>query len=208
MKEEILQDKAAEALAELIYHCTARKPSPNDKLIKNICNLTCTDPRETPQAGLLSSPDILENQEFIVTSSSKHKSKTQMVASSEDRLKAEGFISRRGSELALKHLCNKFGSTLFDKLPKLWDCLTEILKPGSLEGSTEADEHIAQSIDCVHDPQMLINNIQVLVLYFLYTVFIYFSLTVCMRSHLHCAFVIFVSSQINIYQKLYFFLNL
>lgn len=173
MKEEILQDKAAEALAELIYHCTARKPSPNDKLIKNICNLTCTDPRETPQAGLLSSPDILESQDFVATSSTKNnKSKTQTVASSEDRLKAEGFISRRGSELALKHLCNKFGSTLFDKLPKLWDCLTEILKPGSLEGSTAADELIAQSIDSVNDPQMLINNIQVNELYFLCTVLI------------------------------------
>lgn len=174
MKEEILQDKAAEALGELICHCTARKPSPNDKLIKNICNLTCTDPRETPQAGLVSSQDILESQDFVLTSSTKHKSKTQMVASSEDRLKAEGFISRRGSELALKHLCHKFGSTLFDKLPKLWDCLTEILKPGSLEGLTAADEHIAQSIDSVNDPQMLINNIQVNELYILVT-FLYVS---------------------------------
>ncbi|XP_022718724.1 TATA-binding protein-associated factor BTAF1-like isoform X2 [Durio zibethinus] len=105
-QEEILQQKAAEALAELIYHCIARKPSPNDKLIKNICSLTCTDPSETPQAAIINSMEIIDDQDFLSFggSTGKPKSKVHMLSGGEDRSRVEGFISRRGSELALRHL--------------------------------------------------------------------------------------------------------
>ncbi|XP_052171300.1 TATA-binding protein-associated factor BTAF1 [Diospyros lotus] len=163
-QEEILQNKAAEALAELISHCIARKPSPNDKLIKNLCSLLCMDPRETPQAAVLSSVEIIEDHNLLSFGSgtSKQKSKVHMLPSGEDRSRVEGFISRRGSELALKHLCEKFGASLFDMLPKLWDCLTEVLKPGNIKGLTLEDEkHITLAIESIEDPQILINNIQV-----------------------------------------------
>ena len=168
LKEEILQRKSAEALAELISRCITRKPSPNDKLIKNICNLTCLDPCETPQAAVLSSMEIIDDQDFFSLGSGtvKQKSKVHMLAGGEDRSKVEGFLSRRGAELALKYLCEKFGSSLFDKL---WDCLTEVLRPGS-----QADEQqIAKTIESVKDPQMLINNIQVLYISY-FKVSIYF----------------------------------
>ncbi|KAI7752503.1 hypothetical protein M8C21_015854 [Ambrosia artemisiifolia] len=117
------------------------------------------DPSETPQAGVLNSIEIIEEQDLLPfgsNSSNKTKPKVHMLGN-EDRSKVEGFICRRGSEFALKHLCNKFGSSLFEKLPKLWDCLTEILKP-----MAPGDEgHISQITDSVKDPQVLINNIQV-----------------------------------------------
>ncbi|GAB2283426.1 btaf1 RNA polymerase II, B-TFIID transcription factor-associated, 170kDa, variant 2 [Dionaea muscipula] len=47
-QEEILQDKAADALAELISYCVMRRPGPVEKLVKNICSLTWMDPLETP----------------------------------------------------------------------------------------------------------------------------------------------------------------
>lgn len=152
---------AAEALAELVYHCVLRKPGPNDKLIKNLCGLVCMDPSETPQAGVLTSMEIVEEQDLLPfgsnSTSTKQKPKVHMLANGEDRSKVEGFICRRGSEFALKHLCSKFGASLFEKLPKLWDCLTEVLKP-----TTPGDEmHVSQAIDSVKDPQVLINNIQV-----------------------------------------------
>ncbi|PPD71072.1 hypothetical protein GOBAR_DD32050 [Gossypium barbadense] len=158
-QEEILQQKAAEALAELIYHCIARKPSPNDKLIKNICSLACSDPSETPQAAVINSMEIIDDQDFLSfgTSTGKPKSKVHMLAGAEDRSKVEGFISRRGSELALRHLCEKFGPTLFEKLPKVWDCITEVLLPSS----PSEDHQILQAVESVKDPQILINNIQV-----------------------------------------------
>ncbi|KAL3498161.1 hypothetical protein ACH5RR_040893 [Cinchona calisaya] len=163
-QEEMLQNKAAECLAELISGCIARKPGPNEKLIKNLCSLTCMDPSETPQAAFLNSIEIIEEQELLSSGStcSRQKSKVHMLAPGEDRSRVEGFISRRGSELALKFLCQKFGGSLFDKLPKLWDCLVEVLKPGNLDCLTPEDEKfIDVTIDSVKDPQMLINNIQV-----------------------------------------------
>lgn len=163
LKEEKLQEKAAEALAELIYYCISRKPSPNDKLIKNVCSLTCMDPCETPQAAVIGSMEIIDDQDLLSfgTATSKQKAKVQMMAGGEDRSKVEGFVSRRGSELALRHLCEKFGPLLFDKLPKLWDCLTEVLKPSTTGSLTPDEKQVTQTIDSVKDPQILINNIQV-----------------------------------------------
>ncbi|RAL50435.1 hypothetical protein DM860_016902 [Cuscuta australis] len=164
-QEEILQGTAAEALAELIYCCMSRKPGPNDKLIRNLCSLTCMDPCETPQAAVLNSIEKIEEQgllSFRCSSSTRQKSKVHMLSPGDDRSMLEGFISRRGAELALKCLCEKFGSSLFDRLPKLWDCLVEVLKPGNIEGLTPDNEKlISESIDSVNDPQILINNIQV-----------------------------------------------
>lgn len=163
-QEEILQQKAAEALAELIYHCVPRRPGPNDKLIKNLCSLTCMDPCETPQAGVVSSMDVIEDQDLLSFGcrTGNQKAKVHMPAAGEDRSRVEGFISRRGSELALIQLCKRFGASLFDKLPKLWDCLTEVLRPANLEGMTPEDKRqIMIAIESIKDPQILINNIQV-----------------------------------------------
>ncbi|AEE79207.1 ROOT GROWTH DEFECTIVE 3 [Arabidopsis thaliana] len=157
-QEQILQQIAAEALAELIAYCVDRKPSPNDKLIKNICSLTCMDPSETPQASIISSMDIVDDMDFLSSRSNTGKQKAKVVlASGEDRSKVEGFITRRGSELALKHLSLKFGGSLFDKLPKLWECLTEVLVPEIPSDQQKID----LKIESISDPQVLINNIQV-----------------------------------------------
>ncbi|CAI0385042.1 unnamed protein product [Linum tenue] len=158
-QEEILQEKSADALAELISLCISRNPSPNDKLIKNICSLTCMDPCETPQARVIGGMEIIDDQDFLTfgNGGGRQKSRVHMFTGGEDRSKVEGFISRRGSELALKHLCKKFGGSLFDKLPKIWDCLTEVLIPGAAVHESQ----IAKSIESIADPQVLINNIQI-----------------------------------------------
>lgn len=159
-----MQNKAAESLSELIHHCIDRKPGPNDKLIKNLLTLASMDPRETPQAAALSSVEIIEDQDLLSfgSTSGKQKSKVNMFSSGEDRSKVEGFISRRGAELALKYLCLKFNDSLFDKIPKIWHCLVEVLKPCNLEGLSPDDEKsIDQSINSIENPQILINNIQV-----------------------------------------------
>jgi hypothetical protein len=46
-----LQAVAASALAELMASCTSRQPSPNDKLVKNLCTMACGDSCETPCAA-------------------------------------------------------------------------------------------------------------------------------------------------------------
>ena len=73
--------KSAEALAELMYHCVARRPCPNDKLIKNICSLTCMDPSETPQAKSLCTMESIDDQGFLScrTPVSKQKLKVHVL---------------------------------------------------------------------------------------------------------------------------------
>ncbi|KAL2553660.1 TATA-binding protein-associated factor BTAF1 [Forsythia ovata] len=56
----------------------------------------------------------------------------------------------------------KFGGSLFEKLPKIWNCLAEFVKPCTIEGLNAEDEKlIDQAIESIRDPQILINNIQV-----------------------------------------------
>jgi TATA-binding protein-associated factor len=155
----------------LIFNCVARKPSPNDKLIKNICTLTCADPNETPQATLITSMEAVQEQNLLSFGKvfgSHYRSRHHHAASGgEERSKLEGFISRRGSEMALKHLCEKFGPFLFEKLPKLWDCLTELLIPVSMDNPASKDDQLIVKLSrsCEDkDPQSLINNIQVCIL--------------------------------------------
>ncbi|XP_078169062.1 ROOT GROWTH DEFECTIVE 3 isoform X2 [Carex rostrata] len=165
-QEEILQQKAAEGLAELIFNCVARKPSPNDKLIKNLCTLTCADPNETPQATVITSMEAIEEQNLLSFNKvfGSHSRSRHHASGGEERSKLEGFISRRGSEMALKHLCEKFGSALFEKLPKVWDCLTELLIPVAMEDPASKDDQLIVKLSrsCEDkDPQSLINTIQV-----------------------------------------------
>lgn len=164
-QEEVLQKMAAEALAEIISQCVGRKPGPNEKLIKNLCALTCTDPNETPQATHMDANElIIEEKESILPGrgTSNQRSKSQTISVGEERSKLEGFISRRGAELALKSLCDKFGSSLFEMLPRLWDCLTEVFKPNVPDGEDllKAIQN-PQIVEFSEDPQALINNLQV-----------------------------------------------
>ncbi|XP_059168420.1 TATA-binding protein-associated factor 172-like [Physella acuta] len=47
-ENELLQEEAASCLAELIRACINRDPSPNSKIVKNLCNFLCVDPTVTP----------------------------------------------------------------------------------------------------------------------------------------------------------------
>jgi hypothetical protein len=109
---------------------------------------------------------VIEDQNLLSIGKrfSSHRSRGHTTSGGDERSKMEGFISRRGSELAFKHLCVKFGPSLFENLPKLWDCLTEFLRPVKTEdGIPEDDASIAQLGRSYEDkdPQSLINNIQV-----------------------------------------------
>ena len=87
IQEEVLQDKAADALAELICSCVGRKPGPNDKLTKNLCTLTCTDATETPQAAIINSMQVVEDQNLLSIGKrfSSHRSRGNTVSGSEER---------------------------------------------------------------------------------------------------------------------------
>lgn len=162
LQEEVLQRPAADALAEVISQCVGRKPSPNDKLIKNLSVLTCADPLETPVATAANA--VSEDTDIGVSGkiNTGVKVKPQGGSSSEERSRIEGAIARRGAELALKSLCDKFRGSLFEQLSKLWDCLTESLGQGipvSVASSFTWNEVVLPDLKA--DAQALVNNLQV-----------------------------------------------
>lgn len=57
-KEEntLVQNHAALCIAKLLQQCTTRSPSPNSKIIKNLCNSLCVDPHLTPLASCPAQP--------------------------------------------------------------------------------------------------------------------------------------------------------
>lgn len=161
LQEDALQQPAAEALAEVIVQCLGRKPSPNEKLIRNLCSLVCADPLETPNAKP-ANQSAVNAQEIDEPNAGKGMKNLKMSSLSgvDEHARFEGAITKRGAESALRCLSGKFKSALFDQLPKLWDCLTEALG----EPSTAAVEASQLSASCsvwTSDSQALITNLQV-----------------------------------------------
>lgn len=54
--DSLVQNDVAEAMAELMWQCTARaaNPNPNGKIAKNLCNWICADSDETPHVARFS----------------------------------------------------------------------------------------------------------------------------------------------------------
>lgn len=47
-ENEEVRSQAALCLAHLMQNCLSRNPSPNGKIIKNLCGFLCADPTVTP----------------------------------------------------------------------------------------------------------------------------------------------------------------
>lgn len=51
VSEAKLQTLCGDAVAELLLLTAARTPSPNDKLVRNVCAMACGDPAHVPSAA-------------------------------------------------------------------------------------------------------------------------------------------------------------
>lgn len=157
----MLQWLAAEALAEVLVQCVKRKPSPNDKLIKNLCALTCADVVETPKATPANAVSvIIDDMETTAAGKSIKHIRLPPMSASEERARLEGAITKRGAELVLRSLSEKLGDLLLDRLPKLWDCLTEALGHSSAI-IAEVSQPNGPLPVLTADSQALITNLQV-----------------------------------------------
>jgi TATA-binding protein-associated factor len=54
-EDALLQQRAADALARFMHRCVARKPCPNDRILRNLCALVTGDSSFTPRVGSSSS---------------------------------------------------------------------------------------------------------------------------------------------------------
>lgn len=101
--------------------------NPTDKIVKNLCTFLCSDTTKTPvleenqtQAGILS----VQRDDNGKTGNNVAKD----AAANMTPAQKEAQLMKRGAETALRELCNKFGSRVFDIVPKLWECLSAKLQ--------------------------------------------------------------------------------
>ncbi|XP_041362673.1 TATA-binding protein-associated factor 172-like isoform X2 [Gigantopelta aegis] len=168
-----IQSEASKCLARLIEKCVDRTPSPNSKVLTNICGFLCSDPSSTPS---ISQPAIVkhtEQQPHEVTCD-KHNGILTLViqqrASSErsrrflrrnlslkndtdisdDVLQEDAEVSnqlrtqRLGAEAALLTICRHFGESLPHKAPTLWEmCMKPLTQ---VESFTVENDETAQSV--------------------------------------------------------------
>lgn len=142
-----LQQRSAATLADLIALCERSHQSranPNDKIVKNLCTFLCSDLTVTPvlqenqtQSGILSI------QKEDVSSKTKENISTNLTPEQKDAQ-----LTKRGAEIALRELCNRFGPRVFNTVPKLKECISQkVMEVFPEQGIEQADQMIRQ------DPQ-------------------------------------------------------
>lgn len=142
-----LQQRSAATLADLIALCERSHQSranPNDKIVKNLCTFLCSDLTVTPvlqenqtQSGILSI------QKEDVSSKTKENISTNLTPEQKDAQ-----LTKRGAEIALRELCNRFGPRVFNTVPKLKECISQkVMEVFPELGIEQADQMIRQ------DPQ-------------------------------------------------------
>ncbi|XP_046551692.1 LOW QUALITY PROTEIN: TATA-binding protein-associated factor 172-like [Haliotis rubra] len=170
-----LQSEASKGLAWLLSKCVQRNPSPNSKVLKNLCAFLCCDPSSTP---IVSQPGVQKHSEpqahemtcdvhtgiLTLTNMQKapERSRRWYKRSVSVKVDSEGTcennsevekqlrIQRQGSESALFTICQHFGHTLPDNAPSLW------------ETCTAAFQHRIDNSHTVESAQELVNSLQVL----------------------------------------------
>ncbi|KAK9916950.1 hypothetical protein WJX75_009151 [Coccomyxa subellipsoidea] len=117
--DPIIRQCTAEALAAFVRACIDRTPSPNDRIIMNLCKMACADPVETPSASAPDPPDESPSDESPLASTTARENGGE--AQSQDPNLAAAGIARQGAEAALQALASVFGKDLLQKLPRLWE---------------------------------------------------------------------------------------
>ncbi|KAG2224833.1 hypothetical protein INT45_008015, partial [Circinella minor] len=132
-----LQERSAATLADLISLCS-RNPSrvnPTDKIVKNLCTFLCSDAVQTPvlednpsHSGILSiqkdSNNVSNNNNSGRGGNNTAKDKEGSTATTGPTAEQkQAQLMKRGAEITLRVLCNRFGGSVFNTVPKLWECM-------------------------------------------------------------------------------------
>ncbi|CEG64225.1 Putative TATA-binding protein associated factor Mot1 [Rhizopus microsporus] len=144
-----LQQRSAATLANLMALCERShqsRTSPNDKIVKNLCTFLCADTTVTPllQDNQLES-GILSIQKEDTTSKSKEPK--ELTPEQKDAQ-----LTKRGAEITLRELCNRFGPSVFNMVPKLKECVSQkIIEIFPEQGIEQADKLIRQDFQIGQD---------------------------------------------------------
>ncbi|KAK0168138.1 hypothetical protein PV327_001969 [Microctonus hyperodae] len=147
-EDEDLQKLAAKHLAHLVDLCSERSPSPNNKIITNLCTFLCSDFEYTPRVsdresdlfdGILTLSNRQKNAERVAynrgtgmpgVSGGRGPGRPpateipleELLACDEPEAKAAR-TRRRGATFALTSIANLFGRNLPTRLPFFWEMI-------------------------------------------------------------------------------------
>ncbi|EJD46099.1 SNF2 superfamily chromatin remodeling protein [Auricularia subglabra TFB-10046 SS5] len=132
-----LQTRSANAIAAVIDFCTEHSlAQPPVKIVQNLCTFLCFDEEHTP---------VFSQKKTIFDGVLSFKSATaaspaKAAANDKDAPaeNAKAKVMYRGATLAFTALSTKFGATLFDAVPRTWDCMAQALT--KVYGPQEVDD--------------------------------------------------------------------
>ncbi|GAA6038936.1 hypothetical protein JCM8097_000582 [Rhodosporidiobolus ruineniae] len=127
-----LQARSARSIAAFIDLCSSPtstlRANPSDKLAKNLCTFLCQDTTRTPifAATKSSTAGILTLQYNPARGTAeKPSAKEAQPVESEEQVAAK--LVYRGAQLALSELAERFEDQLLERVPKLWNCMSDAL---------------------------------------------------------------------------------
>jgi hypothetical protein len=108
---------------QLIQKCENRDKNPTNRILRNVCNMVGYR-KEYERESL----ETLDNARIfsVVSKFSQDKSKQFKVENVEFTEEPPSktninLISKRGGVITIQKLCEKYGSTLLDRIPALWE---------------------------------------------------------------------------------------
>lgn len=129
-----LQLRSAGSVASFIELCTSSttRVNPSDKIVKNLCAFVCQDTLQTAIFENLQSQSegILTMNDVPAVAPAKGRARgslavTEGVVDANLTEEArEGKLIRRGAEMTLQAISDRFQERLFEVVPTLWTCMT------------------------------------------------------------------------------------
>ena len=156
--DPLLQRQSAAALAGLIKVCTARVPSPVNKISQNIIVMACADPSETPRAEAAAGG-------AAATAAAAAAAATVAAAAGDVDELTEHAVARRGAEATMCEMSHAFGEHLFTSVPKLWELMAWPLAPAAAavgEVGSTSPPAAPQTTSPPAAPQTIIDGLQLL----------------------------------------------
>ncbi|EGN96198.1 hypothetical protein SERLA73DRAFT_170610 [Serpula lacrymans var. lacrymans S7.3] len=143
-----LQTRSAVAVALFIDFCVQHNiAQPPDKIVKNLCTFLCQDVDQTPTFAYTRSvlDGILSFQTSYKPAGSRNGRDGHDRSDTPKADEASSArLSRRGAGLAFNQLSTRFGSRLFQVLPKMWQSMAGGLLSACGSGSPQEADNLME----------------------------------------------------------------
>ncbi|OCF37798.1 TATA-binding protein-associated factor [Kwoniella heveanensis BCC8398] len=158
-ENEILQSRAACSVAAFIDYTTTPlftgRVNPSDKVIRNLFTFICSDTSITPiftaSPGSTDGIVTLREEKAASAAAAKRGAGKDAVEETEEQIAAR--ITRRGALEAFRALAKRFGSRLFEAVPKFWEGISAALLNSFDEGVNirDANKRLAETAQAGQD---------------------------------------------------------